>query len=235
MTWCGARRSRLGAAIAGLLVATTATAATGCGTTIAGTPTWPGARLERSVLTAADFPPGVDYGRIVENPRQPDNAGGPAAMLSVPQGCSNGLTDVIAQSAERGPGSAAKYAVNYDGARVVMTVLTWPLDLDALSATASRCEHFTAYFDQGSAGIPMTTAKLPAARPGQLLYQQTMQLNNSQSSVFMSFENIDRMAVFGMAFPATLSGSDGAGVPKAELPQTFIDIVNKQAGKVRSG
>ena len=80
------------------------TAFTGCANTIAGTATWPGARLEKVVLTAADFPSGVQYDRLVEEPGQPDGAGGPPAMLSKPEGCSDGLTRVIAESAERGAG-----------------------------------------------------------------------------------------------------------------------------------
>jgi hypothetical protein len=207
----------------------------GCANVIAGTATWPGAKLEKAVLTAADFPPDVDYGRIIDDPGQPDGAGGPAAMLSVPDGCSDGMTDVIRQSAERGPGSAARYGATYDGARIVMTVLTWPLDLDALAATASRCEHFEAFFDRASQGIPISTVKLPGARPGQLMYEQTMRLHDTQSSVYMSFENIDRMAVFGMAFPAKHLDGDGPPLAKATLPQTFIDVVNKQADKVRAG
>jgi hypothetical protein len=37
-----------------------------------------------------------------------------------------------------GPGSAAKYAVSYDGARIVMTLLSWNLDLEALKAAADQ-------------------------------------------------------------------------------------------------
>jgi hypothetical protein len=216
-------------------VLTAAALVSGCGHMVSGTPTWPGAKLEKAVLSAADFAPDVDYSRIIDDPGRPDGAGGPAAMLSVPQGCSNGLTDVIAGSAERGPGSAARYDVNYDGARIVMTVLTWPLNLDALAATASRCEHFDAYFDRASEGIPITTIKLPDARPGQLLYQQTMRLHDIESSVYMSFQNIDRMAVFGMAFPAKHLEPGQPHLAEATLPQTFVDIVNKQADKVRAG
>ena len=108
------------------VVATVAVAVlvVGCGTTVSGTPTWPGARLNKVLLTEADFPPGVSYARILEDPGKPDNAGGPPSMLSIPQGCSNGLTDVIAAYAERGPGAAAKYGVTYSGVRVLMTVLT---------------------------------------------------------------------------------------------------------------
>jgi hypothetical protein len=205
----------------------------GCSTLIGGTATWPGAKLEKVVLKADDFPRGVDYGRIVDQPGAPDNAGGPSSMLSKPEGCSNGLTDVIAVSAERGPGSAAKYSVAYDGARIVMTVLSWKLDLDRLAATASRCEHFDAYFDPDSVGIPITTTKLASSRPGQLVYQQTMRLNGLEDSVFMSFENIDRMAVFGFAFATKEMGAQQPGAPKAALPKTFVDVVNKQADRIQ--
>ena len=129
-------RRHVGASALALLVIT---AFTGCANTVAGTATWPGAKLDRIVLTAEDFPPGVQYDRLIEKPGQADGEGGPPAMLSKPEGCSDGLTRVIAASAERGAGSAAKYSVAYDGARIVMTVLTWNLDLDKLAATAERC------------------------------------------------------------------------------------------------
>ena len=66
----------MGASALALLVITAFTA---CANTIAGTATWPGAKLERVVLTAADFPPGVQYDRLIEKPGQPDGAGGPKA------------------------------------------------------------------------------------------------------------------------------------------------------------
>ncbi|HZA09619.1 hypothetical protein [Mycobacterium sp.] len=224
---------RTGTSVLGFVVAVVLLA--GCAYSISGTATWPGAKLQKVVLTAGDLPTGVRYDRIVEDPRRSDGAGGPAAMLSVPEGCSNGLTEVIARSAERGPGSAVKYAVSYDGARVVMTVLSWQLNLGQLAAMASRCEHFDAYFDRTSAGIPITTTKLPSDRPDELLYQQTMRLNGSDTTVFMSFENIDRMATFGMALPARDLDARQGAMPKATLPQTFTEVVNKQADKVRAG
>jgi len=205
----------------------------GCATTISGTPTWPGAKLDKVVLTQADFPPGVDYARIVEQPGQPDNFGGPSPMLSVPQGCSNGLTEVIAAHAERGPGSAAKYNVIYDGARIVMTVLTSPLNLDELAAEAIRCQQFNTYFDRNSEPIPITTTKLPSSRSEQLAYQQTMQLQGVNSSVYMSFENVGTMAVFGIAFPTTQLAIGQTSAPKASLPQTFIEIADRQAQRIR--
>jgi len=204
----------------------------GCAAPISGTPTWPGARLDKALLTERDFPPDAGYGRIVDQPGQPDNSGGPSPMLSVPQGCSNGLTDVIAAHAERGPGSAAKYSVIYNGARVVMTVLTSQLSMDELAAEAIRCQSFNAYFDRNSPAIPMTTTKLPSSRRGQLLYQQTMLLQGVKNSVYMSFENIGDMAVFGIAFATMqLSGTESAP-PKASLPQTFTEVADRQAQRI---
>jgi hypothetical protein len=161
---------------AAVLAVVLAAALTGCANLIAGTATWPGARLEKAVLTAADFPPGAQYDPIVPTPGQPDGVGGPTNMLSVPEGCSDGLTRAIADSAERGAGSAAEYVVGYDGARIVMTVLTWPLDLARLAATADRCAHFQAFFDRSAPGIPMTTTKLATQRSDALAYQQRLLL-----------------------------------------------------------
>jgi hypothetical protein len=205
-------------------------ALSGCAHTIAGTATWPGARLEKAILTAADFPPGVQYDRIVRQAGRPDGAGAPPAMLSRPEGCSDGLTRVIADSAERGSGSAAEYVVAYDGARMVITVLTWPLDLDRLAATAERCAHFEAFFDPAGPGIPMTTTKLTTPRTDALVYQQTMRLDNVDNSVYFSFENVGRMAVFGIAFPTPNPSISVKGT----LPQTFLDIAAKQADRARS-
>jgi hypothetical protein len=218
-------RQRCEAAVLALLVVVL----TGCGHAISGTATWPGARLEKVMLTEADFPQGVQYDRITSSPGQPDGAGGPPAMLSTPEGCSDGLTRAIADSAERGPGSATEYVVGYDGARIVMTVSTWPLDLARLAATADRCAHFQTFFDPSAPGIPMTTTRLQTPRPGALAYQQTMRLNNVDSSVYFAFENIGRMAVFGIAFPTPNPSID----VKAALPQTFLDIMAKQADRAR--
>ena len=71
-----------------------------------------------------------------------------------------------------------------------MTVLTWPLDLDRLAATADRCAHFQTFFDPSTPGIPMTTTRLQTPRPDALVYQQTMRLGDVDSSVYFSFENI---------------------------------------------
>jgi hypothetical protein len=206
-------------------------ALSGCADTIAGTATWPGAKLDRTTLTAEDFPPGVQYDRLIEKPGQPDGEGGPPAMLSKPEGCSDALTRVIAASAERGAGSASKYSVAYDGARIVMTVLTWNLDLDKLAATAERCAQYQTFFDPSSEGIPITTTRLQTPRPDALVYQQTMDLSGAKSSIYFSFENVDRMAVFGIAF-ATPNPTIAV---KGSLPQTFLEISDKQAERLRTG
>ena len=202
----------------------------GCGSTVAGTATWPGAALAKAALTATDFPAGVQYDPIVEKPGQPDGSDAPGSMLSRPEGCANGLTHVIANSAERGPGSAAKYALGYDGARIVMTLVSWNLDLDKLRAAADRCARFEAFFDPGSPGIPITTTALRGLEPAALAYQQTMKLNDASSSIYMAFQNIGSRAVFGVAFP----NPSPRIAAKAALPQTFLDVFTKQVAKSRS-
>jgi hypothetical protein len=217
---------RVGVFVAAGLVALCA----GCANLISGTPTWPGATLEKVALTAADLPPGVQYDRIIDDPGKPDGAGGPSPMLSKPAGCSNALTDVIAHSAERGPGAVVKYSVVYNSARVLMAVLSSPLNLDQLAATAARCERFQAFFDPASEGIPMTMTKLPGGDDGALVYQQTMELKDSQRSIYMAFQNVGKLALFGMAFPI----GDPSVPVKASLPQTFLDLVAQQADRMRS-
>ena len=215
------------AVVSGLLVLTCLTA---CSATVAGTATWPGATLERVLLTEQDFPAGVHYDRLTDDSTQPDGAGGPPPMMSQPPGCANALTNVIAKSAERGPGSALSYSVSFDGARVVMTALSWQLDLEGLAATAGRCERFEAFFDSQSDGIPMTTTRLPAD-DGSLMYQQTMELVGVQNSIYMAFANVGPKAVFGIVFP-----TENPTIPvKATLPQTFTDIVGRQIARIRAG
>lgn len=203
---------------------------TGCATVVAGSPTWPGAALEKVVLTGADFPPGVQYDRIVDEPGRPGTASGPPAMLSSPEGCSDGLTRVIAAAAERGPGSAMQYIAAYDGARMVLTVLTTPLPLDRIAAIAQRCAKFETYFDPSDKGIPITTVPLATQRPTTLAYQQTMRLRESDDNVYFAFENIDNWAVFGIAFPT----QNPSIAVKGTLPQTFLDAFDRQAERIHN-
>ncbi|WP_167857807.1 hypothetical protein [Mycobacterium sp. DL99] len=202
----------------------------GCAPVIVGTPTWPGATLEKVLLTPTDFPPGVQVDRVTDDGTGPGGPGGPPPMLSTPVGCSDGLTRVIAESAERGPGSAAQIIAAYDGARMVLTVMASPLPLDRLAATAERCAQFSTYFDPADKGIPMTTTKLTAPRASALVYQQTMQLGGRAQSIFFAFENVGNWAVFGIAFPT----QDPSIVAKGALPQTFLDVFGTQAERLAS-
>ncbi len=213
-----------------VILAVTGWLLAGCGQGITGTATWPGARLDKVVLTQADFAPGVRFERITRDPGEGDNANGPPPMLSSPEGCTDGLTRDIAESAERGPGSAAEYVVAYDGARMVITVLSWRLDLEQLAATAQRCAEYRSFFDEADPGIAITTTQVPVPREEALAYQQTMHLMGEESSVYFSFENIGNMAVFGIAFPT----SDPSISVKGTLPQTFLDVTAKQAERARA-
>lgn len=213
----------------GVLTVTTALLA-GCGTVVQGTATWPGATLARVMLTDNDFPKGVRYDTITEAPGTPDGADGPGSMLSRPEGCANALTNVIAKTAERGPGSAVKYSVAYDGARIVMAVLSWNLELDKLAAAAQRCAKFETFFDPSAQGIPITTTDLPGAQSGALAYQQTMDLKGIRSSIYIVFQNVGNLGLFGMAFPTPDPSID----VKASLPQTFLDVMGRQATKMQT-
>lgn len=42
-------------------------AVSGCAPVVAGTPTWPGATMEKVLLTPADFPPGVQVDRVTDD------------------------------------------------------------------------------------------------------------------------------------------------------------------------
>ncbi|BBX93330.1 hypothetical protein MBOE_49790 [Mycolicibacterium boenickei] len=203
-------------------------AVSGCAPVVAGTPTWPGATMEKVLLTPADFPPGVQVDRVTDDGLGPGGSGGPPPMLSTPAGCSDGLTKVIAESAERGPGSAAQIIAAYDGARMVLTVMASPLPLDRLAATAERCAKFSTYFDPADEGIPMTTTQLTAPRASALAYQQTMQLGGRDESIFFAFENVGNWAVFGIAFPT----QDPSIAAKGVLPQTFLDVFGMQAERL---
>ncbi|GAT04608.1 uncharacterized protein RMCFA_4719 [Mycolicibacterium fortuitum subsp. acetamidolyticum] len=195
---------------------------------VAGSPTWPGATLEKVLLTPADFPPGVQFDRVIDDGAGPGESAGPPPMLSNPAGCSDGLTRLIAESAERGPGSAAQIIAAYDGARMVLTVMTSPLPLDRLEATAQRCAQFSTYFDPSDKGIPMTTTKLASPRASALAYQQTMRLGSGEQSIYFAFENVGNWAVFGIAFPT----ENPSITAKGALPQTFLDVFGNQAQRL---
>ena len=57
-----------------------------------------------------------------------------------------------------------------------------------------------------------------------------MRLGNQSSSAYFSFENIGRMAVFGVVFATP----NPTITVKATLPQTFLDIAAKQAERAEA-
>jgi len=214
---------------AGAILAALVTVLAACTHTVDGTATWPGARLTGVLLTIRDFPAGVQFDRIVED-RGAGPGGGAPPMMSSPAGCADALTKVIGDDAERGPGAAVKYVVAYDGARMVMTVLTSNLDMPRLSAAADRCSWYHTFFDPAEPGIPITTTRIATDRPDALAYRQTMTLRGVDHSVYFSFENVGDMAVFGLALP-----TPNPAIPvKGTLPQTFLDIADKQAQRMRT-
>ncbi len=220
---------RHGPARAVLAVLVTLLAA--CTHTVDGTANWPGARLSSVLLTARDFPSGVQFDRIVDDVGSGPGGGAPPPMMSAPAGCTDALTKVIGDDAARGPGAAVKYVVAYDGARIVMTVLTSNLDMKRLSAAADRCAWYHTFFDPAEPGIPITTTRIATDRPDALAYRQTMTLRGVDHSVYFSFENVGDLAVFGLALP-----TPNPTIPvKGTLPQTFLDIADKQAQRMHTG
>ena len=77
--------------------------------------------------------------------------------------------------------------------------------------------------------------RLPVTRPEQLAYRQTMKLAGVENSVYMAFDNVDGMGLFGIAFPTTGVAPGSPEPPKATLPQTFLEIVDKQAQRIAAG
>jgi len=109
-------------------------------------------------------------------------------------------------------------------------IVLWLTSDGSPAAIADRCAHFQTFFDPSAPGIPMTTTRLQTPRPDALVYQQTMRLNNVDNTVYFTFENIGRMAVFGIAFPTP----NPSIAVKAVLPQTFLDIAAKQVDRAQT-
>lgn len=215
-------------ALTGVVILGISAVLAGCATSVTGTAVWPGAAIERVILSATDFPPGVQYERSVDDdgtgPPQPRSA----TMRSVPEGCADDMTQVVTDAAARGLGRESEYRVRYDGASISIGVLNRPLDLDRVAAIAERCARYQAYFDDDdSSGIEITTTRIDSPRTGALAYRRSV---GRGGTVYMSFENIGTMSVFGMALPM----HDDTIPVKATLPQTFLDVTTRQADRVES-
>ena len=206
-----------------VLVGLAAMGLPGCVQPISGTATWPGARLDKVVLTAADFPPGVNYGRIIENRAKPTAQAGSPPCCPIP-----GLFQRV------DPGDRRLGRTGTGQCCQIRRHLRRGPDSDDRAHVAARPRSARRRADRGADSrrfdrrhrIPITTTKLPRTRADQLAYQQTMRLAGVENSVYMTFENVARMAVFGIAFPTTQVAPIAA---KATLPQTFLDIADRQA------
>ena len=109
-------------------------------------------------------------------------------------------------------------------------MLTWPLDLGRLAAVAERCAEFETFFDPSIARHSDDHPECRHRAPTRWYTSRRCGWATSESSVYFAFENIGRMAVFGIAFP-----TPNPSIPvKASLPQTFLDIVAKQADRAQS-
>ena len=124
-------------------------------------------RWRGSLLSAADFPPGVQFDRIVEQPGQPDGAGAPPSMLSRPEGCANALTNVIAAVGRTRPGQCGEVlgrlrrrAHRDDGAVVAAG------SRQARGGGGPLRELRDVLRRSTPQGIPMTTTELARRRPG---------------------------------------------------------------------
>ena len=215
-------------AAAAVLVVLTA-ALSGCAHAVQGTPTWPGARLEAALLTAADFPPGVQYDRIRETPGQADGGGWPACDAVQSGGLLGRAHPGDRGSAERGAGSAAE----------VRRVLRRRADGDDAGVLAARPRR------AGRRGGPVRSVP-DLLRPGVARHSDDhhpaadvasrcagLPADHAAgrargNSVYFSFENIGSGAVFAIAFPTP----NPAITVKATLPQTFMDLVAKQAQRL---
>ena len=124
-----------------------------CGQTVAGTPTRPGATLEKVTSPAPTSRPACSSTASHDKPDSPDGAGGPGRCCPC-RGLRQRADRRDRQIRPARPRQRHQARGSYDGVRIVMTVLSWLLDLQQLEATANRCAKFEAFFDPNSEGIP---------------------------------------------------------------------------------
>ena len=100
-----------------------------------------------------------------------------------------------------------------------MTVLTSPLNLEELAATASRCAKFEAYFDRGSVGIPITTVELP----GGITVGQNKVISFAMATVIsLGVYLFLKLHRFGKAIRATAQNADVAMVCGIDVRWVYI-------------
>lgn len=167
----------------------------GCTQTVAGTATWPGARIAQSLLTADELPEGTKYDRVVadlgpmtvNSQSQQVVVGG---MPSNPQGCADGLSPRLANAGKAGPENTARYIARFNGANIIVSLLRDTIDLTNVKDVATRCAKYEVFFDTNSPGTPMTTEPVQGGPVGVLTYKQTMIMPKGTTSRYMAFANV---------------------------------------------
>ena len=182
---------------------------------------------------------GADRGRLPagravrphrREPGQADGAGAPPAMLSKPEGCSDGLTRVIADSAERGPGSAAEYlrrlrrrADGDDGADVA----AGPRQVGRHRRSVRQVRDFLRSVGPRHSDDHHEAAD-PARRRAGVRADHAVE-RHAESSVYFSFENVGETAVFGIAFPTAESVD-----PRQRFAAADVSGYRGEAGRPRA-
>lgn len=201
--------------------------------TVAGTATWPGARIAQSLLTADELPEGTKYDRVVadlgpmtvNSQSQQVVVGG---MPSNPQGCADGLSPRLANAGKAGPENTARYIARFNGANIIVSLLRDTIDLTNVKDVATRCAKYEVFFDTNSPGTPMTTEPVQGGPVGVLTYKQTMIMPKGTTSRYMAFANVRGVAMVATSFDLR----DPSVKATATMPQTFLDIVGKQVDKI---
>ncbi|CPR61145.1 hypothetical protein PP568_24370 [Mycobacteroides abscessus] len=205
----------------------------GCTQPVAGTATWPGARIAQSPLTADELPEGTKYDRVVadlgpmtvNSQSQQVVVGG---MPSNPQGCADGLSPRLANAGKVGPENTARYIARFNGANIIVSLLRDTIDLANVKDVATRCAKYEVFFDTNSPGTPMTTEPVQGGPVGVLTYKQTMIMPKGTTSRYMAFANVRGVAMVATSFDLR----DPSVKATATMPQTFLDIVGKQVDKI---
>lgn len=211
-------------------IAASVFALAGCTDSVAGTATWPGERIAKSLLTADELPEGTQYDRVVADPGPVtvNNQQVVGAMPSNPQGCADGLSPRLANAGHAGPENTARYIARFNGANIIVSLLRDTIDLSNVKDVATRCAKYEVFFDTNSPGTPMITELVQGGPVGVLTYKQTMIMPRGTTTRYMAFANVKGVALVATSFDLR----DPTVKATATMPQTFLDIVDAQVAKI---
>ncbi|MGH3723061.1 MAG: hypothetical protein ACRDUS_02900 [Mycobacterium sp.] len=198
---------------------------------MAGTATWPGERIAKSLLVADELPAGAKYDRVIADPgpvtvNHQQVVGG---MLSNPPGCADGMSPRLANAGRPGPENTARYIARFNGANIIVSLLRDTIDLANVKDVATRCAKYEVFFDKNSPGTPMTTEPVQGGPAGVLTYKQTMIMPKGTTSRYMTFANVKGVALVATSFDLR----DPTVKATATMPETFLEIVDAQVAKIQ--